>query len=113
MWIGGRTVEELYQKTIQRIDDLKNEYGYEVHVKWECEFREELKRDPELKTEYDEIFIPSALDHRTHTLRGGRTEPFAFTHRCELDSEEIYLLDIVSPCFYFNFFLFLSPNNIF
>ena len=96
MWIGGRTVEELYQSTMQRIDDLKNEYGYEVHVKWECEFREELKRNPELKTEYDKIFIPSALDHRAHTLRGGRTEPFAFTHRCELDNEEIYLLDIVS-----------------
>ena len=55
MWIGGRTVEELYQSTLQRIDDLKNVYGYEVHVKWECEFREE----------------------------------------CE------FLLDIVSPCFYF------------
>ena len=75
MWIGGRTVEELYQSTMQRIDDLKNVFGYEVHVKWECEFREELKRDPELKAEYDEIFIPSALDHRAHTLRGGRTEP--------------------------------------
>ena len=96
MWIGGRTVEELYQATMQRIGDLKNIYGYEVHVKWECEFREELKRDPELKAEYDEIVIPSALDHRVHTLRGCRTEPFAFSHRCELDNEEIYLLDIVS-----------------
>ena len=58
MWIGGKTVEELYQPTMRRIDDLKNEYGYEVHVKWECEFREELKRDPELKAEYDEILFP-------------------------------------------------------
>ena len=83
--------------------DLKNEYGYEVHVKWECEFREELKRDPELKAAYDELFIPSALDHRVHTLRGGRTEPFAFSHRCELDNEDIYFLDIVSlPIFYFS-----------
>ena len=96
MWIGGRTVEELYQKTIQHIDDLKNEYGYEVDVKWECEFREELKRDPELKAEYDEIFIPSALVHRVHTLRGRIAKPFAFTHRCELDNKEIYLLEIVS-----------------
>ena len=85
---------------MQRINDLQNEHGYEVHVKWECEFREELKRDPELKAEFDEIFIPIALDHRVHTLRGGRTEPFAFNHRCELDNEEIYLLDIVSIYFY-------------
>ena len=52
--------------------------------------------DPELKAEFEEIFIPAALDHRVNTLRGGRTEPFAFSHRCELDDEEIYLLDIVS-----------------
>ena len=96
MKIGGRTIAELYQATIQRIDDLENVHGYEVHVKWECEFREELKRNPELKTEFDGLFIPAALDHRAHTLRGGRTEPFAFNHRCELDAEEIYLLDIVS-----------------
>ena len=100
MKIGGRTIAELYQATIQRIDDLQNVHGYEVHIKWECEFREELKRNPELKAEFDEIFIPTALDHRVHTLRGGRTEPFAFNHRCELDSEEIYLLDIVSSCIF-------------
>ena len=96
MKIGGRTIEELYLATLSRIDNLKRDHGYEVHVKWECEFREELKRDPELKAEFDELFIPAALDHRVNTLRGGRTEPFAFSHRCELDNEEIYLLDIVS-----------------
>ena len=85
---------------MQRIADLQNDHGYEVHIKWECEFREELKRDPELKAEFDDIFIPNALDHRVNTLRGGRTEPFAFNHRCELDAEEIYLLDIVSSCIY-------------
>ena len=99
MKIGGRTIEELYLATLSRIDALKRNYGYEVHVKWECQFREELKRDPELKAEFDEIFVPSALDHRVHTLRGGRTEPFAFSHRCELDNEEIYLLDIVKLSF--------------
>ena len=97
MKIGGKTIAELYQATMQRIDELQNTYGYEVHVKWECEFREELKHDPELKAAFDDIFIPPVLDHRVHTLRGGRTEPFAFSHRCELAEEEIYLLDIVSP----------------
>ena len=96
MKIGGRTIEELYLATLFRIDNLRRDHGYEVHVKWECEFREELKRDPELKAEFDELFIPAALDHRVNTLRGGKTEPFAFSHRCELDNEEIYLLDIVS-----------------
>ena len=89
---------------MRRIDDLKNEYGYEVHVKWEYDFREEMKQDPVLKAEYDEIFISSALDHRAHTLRGGRTEPFAFSHRCELDNEEIYLLDIVRTALIYTLF---------
>ena len=91
---------------MQRIDNLRSVHGYEVHVKWECEFREELKRDPELKAQFDEIFISTALDHRVHTLRGGRTEPFAFNHLCELDGEEIYLLDIVSPYIYSSVTLF-------
>ena len=107
MKIGGRTIEELYQATMQRINDLQAVHGYEVHVKWECEFREELKRDPELKAEFEDIFITTALDHRVHTLRGGRTEPFAFKHQCDLDDEEIYLLDIVSPHFYLSLSLFL------
>ena len=88
-------MEEFYLSTLSRIDALKREHGYEVHVKWECEFREELKRDPELKKEFDNIFIPPVLDHRVHTLRGGRTEPFEFKHECS-DDEQILLLDIVS-----------------
>ena len=95
MKIGGRTIEELYLSTLSRIDALKREHGYEVHVKWECEFREELKRDPKVKKEFDNIFIPPVLDHRVHTLRGGRTEPFEFKHECS-DDEQILLLDIVS-----------------
>ena len=114
MKIGGRTIEELYLAALSRIDNLKRDYGYEVHVKWECQFREELKRDPELKAEFDEIFIPAALDHRVYTFRGGRTEPFAFSHRCKLDDEEIYLLDIAKlSLIYFILFRFLSLNIIF
>ena len=57
--------------------------------------RRELKHDPRLKQQYDKIFIPGHLDPRIHSLRGGRTEPFAFSHLCQLDDEEIFLLDIV------------------
>ena len=89
-----RTTEELYQSTMQRIDDLQQKYNHEVHIKWECEFRDELKRNPKMKNVFDEIYIPPHLDHRVHTLRGGRTEPFEFEHTC-MDAEQILLLDIV------------------
>ena len=87
-------MEELYQSSMQRIDDLEQKYNHEVHVKWECDFREELRTNSELKKMYDEIYIPPHLDHRVHTLRGGRTEPFEFKHKCA-DDEQILLLDIV------------------
>lgn len=93
---AGRTMEALYAATQQRLFQLEHRHGYEVHAKWECEFRQELKQDPEMKAQFDDIFIPGHLDPRVHSLRGGRTEPFAFSHRCHLDDEEIFLLDIVS-----------------
>lgn len=92
---AGRTMESLYTTTQQRLYDLEHQHGYDVHAKWECDFRRELQQDPELKRQYDSLFIPDHLDPRVHSLRGGRTEPFAFSHRCELDDEEIFLLDIV------------------
>lgn len=92
--IGGRTIEELYESTMRRIDDLELKYNHEVHIKWECEFKEELRRDLDLKKQFDDIYVPPHLDHRIHSLRGGRTEPFEFEHTCK-DAEQILLLDIV------------------
>ena len=89
-------MEALYVATQQRLFELEHQHGYEVHSKWECDFHRELKQNPELRGHYNGIFIPGHLDPRVHSLRGGRTEPFAFSHRCHLDDEEIFLLDIVS-----------------
>ena len=92
--LGSKTMDDLYAATQQRLFDLENLHGYEVHSKWECEFRQELRHNDELQRAYEEIFIPGPLDPRIHALRGGRTEPFAFSHVCSND-EEILLLDIV------------------
>ena len=88
-------METLHAQTMERSWKLENEQGYEVHSVWECDFRNQLKRDPEVRAIYDECFIPGHLDPREHCLRGGRTEPFQFHFQCEED-EEILLLDIVS-----------------
>jgi len=96
-------MEALYAATQHRLYELEHRYGCEVHAKWECDFRRDLKQDPDLKRQFDSIFIPGHLDPRVHSLRGGRTEPFAFSHQCQQTEEEIFLLDIVSVsgCCYF------------
>ena len=66
----GLTISELYQRTQRRLFILHTK-GYEVHVKWECEFLKELKNNPELKKQYDAIWIPKPLDPRGDALRGG------------------------------------------
>ena len=89
-------MEELYAATQERLHALEQTHGYEIHAKWECEFRADLKRDPDLRRQFDDIFIPGPLDARAMSLRGGRTEPFAFWHQCEpADDDEILMLDIV------------------
>ena len=94
--VGGRTMQELYAATQERLHSLEHTHGYEIHAKWECQFRAELKADPDLRRQYDDIFIPGPLDARAMSLRGGRTEPFAFWHQCDAaDGEEILMLDIV------------------
>ena len=93
--LGKKTMETLHAQTMERLWKLENEQGYEVHAVWECDFRQQLKKDSELRRMYEECNIPGHLDPREHCLRGGRTEPFRFHYQCK-DDEEILLLDIVS-----------------
>ena len=90
----GLTIGELYQRTLRRLFILRTK-GYEVHIKWECEFLKELKNNPELKKKYDAIWIPKPLDPRGDALRGGRTEPFQFYWRAPKAGWEIIWVDVV------------------
>ena len=90
----GLTISELHQRTLRRLFLLRTK-GYEVHVKWECEFLKELKTNPKLKKQYDDIWIPKPLDPRGDALRGVRTEPFQFYWRAPDPTWEIIWVDVV------------------
>lgn len=91
---GGRTAEELFERTQRRLWELEHRHGYELHVIWGCELKQMLRSDPELRQKYNDAFVPRPLDPREDALRGGRTEPFALYYLCE-DDEEIICIDIV------------------
>lgn len=92
---GSRTAGELYNSTMNRLFDLEKLQKYELHVVWEHDFREQLRRSPELRRQYEKIHVPTPLDPRVDCLRGGRTEPFKLHHVCDKE-EEIIHVDIVS-----------------
>jgi hypothetical protein len=100
---GGRTADHLYQRTQQRVWELEQVHGYEVHVVWGHEMKDRLRRDGQMRQLWegpvaDEVVAP--MDPREDALRGGRTEPFALHHRCAAD-EEIVCIDIVSLLHFF------------
>ena len=91
---AGRTAEDLYAHTMLRLWQLEHQYGCELHLVWGCEFKEQLRRDAQLRELWRQVFVPRPLDPREDALRGGRTEPFQLQHVCTPE-EEIVAIDIV------------------
>lgn len=93
---GGRTAEQLYQRTQRRAWELENLHGYEVHQIWECEWKERLARDQRLRqlALAAKSELPGPLDLRKHALFGGRVEAYRLITDAAPD-EEIVVLDIV------------------
>uniref|UniRef100_A0A183C758 DNA-directed DNA polymerase n=1 Tax=Globodera pallida TaxID=36090 RepID=A0A183C758_GLOPA len=92
---AGRTAEDLCERTVRRLWELEHVYGCDIHAVWACNWKDQLRRDQQLKQRYDGVFVPCPLDPRNDALRGGRTEPFKLHHVCAPD-EEILCIDIVS-----------------
>uniref|UniRef100_A0A183BP01 DNA-directed DNA polymerase n=1 Tax=Globodera pallida TaxID=36090 RepID=A0A183BP01_GLOPA len=94
---GGQPAELLYVRTQQRAWELEHQHGYELKVVWECDFRQLLRRQPEMRRAYTDVCraVPGPLDLRHDALFGGRTEPFALHFDCA-EEEEVEYLDIVS-----------------
>uniref|UniRef100_A0A914N8J3 DNA-directed DNA polymerase n=1 Tax=Meloidogyne incognita TaxID=6306 RepID=A0A914N8J3_MELIC len=92
---AGRTAEELFERTQQRLWELENQHGYQLHVVWGHEIKEKLSNNTQLRRKWFEIDCVRPMDPREDCLRGGRTEPFKLHHLCAED-EEILYIDIVS-----------------
>ena len=94
-------MKSVYDDTLARDEYLRGQ-GYEVVVKWEHEFRDDIKQDPDLKaftkTWQAEVIVPiNARD----AFFGGRTNAAKLHHKCQ-DGEKIRYLDVTSEYPYVN-----------
>ena len=89
--------ENRYENTV-RLTALFRRAGYTVVEKWECEFREELKSDPEVKgyfLAHPTPRIPPLI--LRDALYGGRTCALRSYHKADLTKGEIIkMADVVS-----------------
>lgn len=95
------SMKSVYDDTLARDEYLRGQ-GYEVVVKWEHEFRDDIKQDPDLKaftkTWQAEVIVPiNARD----AFFGGRTNAAKLHHKCQ-DGEKIRYLDVTSEYPYVN-----------
>lgn len=86
---------------------LEQEHNMEVEVHWECEVRDELKHNEEMRRFFDSCHDTGPLNPKDAYF-GGRTGPCSL--KCDLEEEvelaegyEIRCLDIVSLYPYINF----------
>lgn len=88
-----RTVHEVYEATQKKAEMLRRA-GYTVKEKWECEFKEEKKTNPQLQTFLKELELVSPLEPR-NTFYGGRTGAASLYAKAE-PGEDIKYVDVIS-----------------
>ena len=79
--INQKTMGELYEDTVSKIIYLEA-YGLEVEQLWECELREELEKNEEMKQHFEEHEIVDPLQPRD-AFYGGRTNAAKLFHVCQ------------------------------
>ena len=89
--VNGRTMHELYQRTMKKVEFLKKE-GYNVVEVWECDIKREM--DEDMKHYFEHFPIVHPLEP-SDALYGGRTNASKLYHCCEGD-EQIKYVDFTS-----------------
>ena len=84
-----RTVEEVYEATLKKIDQLQAA-GFNVKVKWECDYVKERKEDPQLKQFVDNFELITPLEPRD-AFFGGRTEAITLYAKAKEDESITYI----------------------
>ncbi|MCP4120074.1 MAG: hypothetical protein GY737_32690, partial [Desulfobacteraceae bacterium] len=95
MTIGttGETLEQAFQRTMQRQRELEHQ-GYTVEAVWECEVQKRLRADCKMAAAIEEIDVVMPIDPR-EAFFGGRVNATKLFHSCSED-ERIRYLDICS-----------------
>ena len=88
-----RTVEEVYEATLKKVEALKAS-GYQVIVKWECDYQKERKEDPDLQRFINTFELVTPLEPRD-AFFGGRTEATAL-YTIAAEGETITYIDFTS-----------------
>ena len=84
--VNGKTMHQLLEDTREKILYLENQ-GFQVAEMWECELREEMERDEDMKRYFEEYELVDPLQARD-AFYGGRTNAAKLLHVCE-EGEEI------------------------
>ena len=79
--INQKTMDHLYKDTVSKV-----KYGFELVQMWECELREEMEKDEEMKRYFEEYEIVDPLQPRD-AFYGGRTNAAKLFHECQGDQK--------------------------
>ena len=79
---------ELRQRDEKRFNFIKRQ-GYQVEVKWECQFRQEVMANSELSDFIAELNLQDPLNPR-HAFFGGRTNAIKLYHEAAADEKILY-----------------------
>ena len=79
-------MDQLHKETSDKIRYLKDQ-GFQVVEKWECELREEMEHDEDMKRYFEEYELVDPLQPRD-AFYGGRTNAAKLLHECQ-EGEEI------------------------
>ena len=95
----GQSMNQLYFATIKRqqyLEDLNHAY---VSM-WECDFRQQLRDNPELKKFAEDITVEERINLR-ESFKGGRTNAAKLYYKCA-EGERINYIDFTSLYGYVN-----------
>jgi len=90
-----RTLHEVYESTLRK-HDLLSRQGYQLCVKWECDWDLEVKTDPDLRNFLDTFEIVEPLQPR-EAFFGGHTNAVKLHHMTDMaQGEQTKYVDVTS-----------------
>ena len=75
MMPSGKTCDEIRKHHKERMDKLRSIPNLEIEEYWECDVREELKKNKEMKRLFDKYKVTTPALHIRDGFCGGRTAP--------------------------------------
>jgi hypothetical protein len=91
--LNGKTAQENYENTQQRMALIRTIIP-QIIEKWECEIREDIRKDKDMRQFFNSIIDTGRLDPR-HAFSGGRVGPLSLLYNAS-EGEKISYLDVVS-----------------